>query len=114
MKKLPLKTLQNQLTGQHRLTHLYSTSDTTYIVGESTPAYDNFQAANGVTRVLLVQVKVNDSDNEVKELWVDAHGRETRVFVGLQPGKLFFYLFGWDDISKELIAESVMVDPGTF
>ena len=114
MKKLPLKTLQNQLTGQHRLTHVYSTSDTTYFVGESKPDYGNDQAVNGVTRVLLVQVKVKGSDVEVKELWVDAHDRETRVFVGLQPGKLFFYLFGWDDTSKELIAKSVMVDPATF
>ena len=67
-----------------------------------------------MTSVLLLQIRIKGSDAEVKELWVDAHNRETRVFIGLQPGKLFYYLFGWDGASKELIVHSVMVDPATF
>ena len=113
-KTLALKNLQKKLTGNHRISHVYTTPDTIYIVGESKPNYFNHQAVNGVTQVLLLQVKIKGSDVEVKEVWVDALNRETRVFVGVQSGMLFFYLFGWDNECKELIAQAVMVDPATF
>lgn len=57
-----------------------------------------------MTHILLLQVKIKENDTEVKEVWVNAYNRETSVFAVVQPEALFFYLFGWDDTSKELIA----------
>lgn len=54
-KKHPLKRLQQKFTAAHQLTHVFSTADTIYIVGESNDlSKENEEILNDVPNVLLL------------------------------------------------------------